>query len=204
MRQAKRSSEYRLRGRATISNGDFDSYWSWHLAQEHQRVHKNRYTQPATIHDHPSKRATPNGDSVLEPCASAPVILRPSVHHLGMSTKDRGILISFTVVRRSRQSRPHQEATHAPVGHHRTIVGRPPISSRGTRYPAERPAVDRDPDSERHNHRRHVAHTRADATDLVVGRLAEHRMLELRRRAQVRDLGEQQLQLVVTGQVDAA
>ncbi len=29
--------------RALISNGDFDQYWTFHLAQEHCRVHASRY-----------------------------------------------------------------------------------------------------------------------------------------------------------------
>ena len=29
--------------RALISNGDFDQYWTFHLAQEHRRVHTSRY-----------------------------------------------------------------------------------------------------------------------------------------------------------------
>ncbi|MGH3966284.1 MAG: hypothetical protein ACRDZO_11320 [Egibacteraceae bacterium] len=29
--------------RALISNGDFDDYWTYHLTQEHQRVHRSRY-----------------------------------------------------------------------------------------------------------------------------------------------------------------
>ncbi|MGO9977256.1 MAG: hypothetical protein ACLP01_31515 [Solirubrobacteraceae bacterium] len=29
--------------RALISNGDFDSYWTFHLAQEHRGVHAARY-----------------------------------------------------------------------------------------------------------------------------------------------------------------
>ena len=29
--------------RALISNGDFDEYWTFHLAQEHRRVHASRY-----------------------------------------------------------------------------------------------------------------------------------------------------------------
>jgi hypothetical protein len=33
-----------LKLRALISNGDFDTYWTWHLAQEQQRVHHARYT----------------------------------------------------------------------------------------------------------------------------------------------------------------
>ena len=32
-----------LKLRAIISNGDFDAYWAYHLAQEHDRVHKSRY-----------------------------------------------------------------------------------------------------------------------------------------------------------------
>ena len=32
-----------LKLRAIRSNGDFDDYWAFHLAQEHQRVHKSRY-----------------------------------------------------------------------------------------------------------------------------------------------------------------
>jgi hypothetical protein len=32
-----------LKLRALTSNGDFDKYWTWHLAQEHQRVHTSRY-----------------------------------------------------------------------------------------------------------------------------------------------------------------
>jgi hypothetical protein len=32
-----------LKLRALISNGDFDRYWTWHLAQEQQRVHNSRY-----------------------------------------------------------------------------------------------------------------------------------------------------------------
>lgn len=32
-----------LKLRALISNGDFDDYWDYHLAQEHKRVHCSRY-----------------------------------------------------------------------------------------------------------------------------------------------------------------
>ncbi len=38
-----------LKLRATASNGDFDEYWQFHLAQEHQRIHQSRYTPAATI-----------------------------------------------------------------------------------------------------------------------------------------------------------
>jgi hypothetical protein len=32
-----------LKLRALTANGDFDSYWIWHLAQEQQRIHNHRY-----------------------------------------------------------------------------------------------------------------------------------------------------------------
>lgn len=32
-----------LKLRALVSNGDFDEYWDYHLAQEHERVHCSRY-----------------------------------------------------------------------------------------------------------------------------------------------------------------
>jgi hypothetical protein len=32
-----------LKLRTLIANGDFDHYWTWHLAQEQQRVHNSRY-----------------------------------------------------------------------------------------------------------------------------------------------------------------
>ena len=41
-----------LKLRAIRSNGDFDQYWTYHLDQEHQRVHASRYAQntiPAAI-----------------------------------------------------------------------------------------------------------------------------------------------------------
>lgn len=37
------SAEAVLKLRALISNGDLDDYWSYHLSQEHHRVHKARY-----------------------------------------------------------------------------------------------------------------------------------------------------------------
>ena len=40
-----------LKLRALRSNGDFDTYWAYHLAQERQRVHQARYANgliPAT------------------------------------------------------------------------------------------------------------------------------------------------------------
>ena len=33
-----------LKLRAVHANGDFDRYWTYHLAQHHQRVHRSRYT----------------------------------------------------------------------------------------------------------------------------------------------------------------
>jgi len=36
-----------LKLRALRSNGDFDNYWTWHLAQERQRVHQSRYLDGA-------------------------------------------------------------------------------------------------------------------------------------------------------------
>ena len=32
-----------LKMRAIVSNRDFDEYWRYHLAHEHQRVHSARY-----------------------------------------------------------------------------------------------------------------------------------------------------------------
>lgn len=32
-----------LKLRAVRANGDFDTYWQWHLDQERQRVHQARY-----------------------------------------------------------------------------------------------------------------------------------------------------------------
>ena len=32
-----------LRLRAIRSNGDFEAYWRFHLAEEHRRVHRSRY-----------------------------------------------------------------------------------------------------------------------------------------------------------------
>ena len=36
-----------LKLRALISNGDFDAYWKFHLAQERKRVHQSRYASTA-------------------------------------------------------------------------------------------------------------------------------------------------------------
>ena len=32
-----------LRLRALKTSGDFDTYWEFHLAKEHERVHQSRY-----------------------------------------------------------------------------------------------------------------------------------------------------------------
>jgi hypothetical protein len=32
-----------LKLRALLANGDLDRYWAFHLRQEHQRNHQNRY-----------------------------------------------------------------------------------------------------------------------------------------------------------------
>ena len=37
-----------LKLRALTSNGDFDRYRTWHLAQEQQRVHNSRYPAGVT------------------------------------------------------------------------------------------------------------------------------------------------------------
>jgi len=39
-----------LKLRAIRSNGDFDEYWRYHLAQEHQRLHRSRYADNALPH----------------------------------------------------------------------------------------------------------------------------------------------------------
>ena len=36
-----------LKLRATRTNGDFDTYWQFHLDQEHHRVHETRYADGA-------------------------------------------------------------------------------------------------------------------------------------------------------------
>lgn len=39
-----------LKLRAIVSNGDFDTYWRYHLAQEHDRVHRSRYANREIPH----------------------------------------------------------------------------------------------------------------------------------------------------------
>jgi hypothetical protein len=49
-----------LKLRAVRSNGDFDQYWTFHLAKEHHRNHQESYTDSTspTPHSH-SRRAAP-------------------------------------------------------------------------------------------------------------------------------------------------
>lgn len=35
--------------RALLANGDFDTSWTHHLEQEHQRVHRSRYPKDYTL-----------------------------------------------------------------------------------------------------------------------------------------------------------
>ena len=35
--------------RALLANGDFETYWAFHLQQEHQRVHRSRYREDFTL-----------------------------------------------------------------------------------------------------------------------------------------------------------
>ncbi|WP_370461507.1 ISKra4 family transposase [Micromonospora sp. Llam0] len=39
------TAEAILKLRAVSANGDFNAYWAFHLQQEHQRIHQNRYQQ---------------------------------------------------------------------------------------------------------------------------------------------------------------
>ena len=36
-----------LRLRALRASGDFDDYWAFHLAKEHERIHQSRYADGA-------------------------------------------------------------------------------------------------------------------------------------------------------------
>jgi hypothetical protein len=38
-----------LKLRALIASGDFDSYWAFHLQEEHQRVYQARYRGSFTL-----------------------------------------------------------------------------------------------------------------------------------------------------------
>src|SRR5450755_1140851 len=40
-----------LKLRALHCNGDFDTYWTWHLGQEQQRVHQSRYLNGAPFQE---------------------------------------------------------------------------------------------------------------------------------------------------------
>jgi len=45
-RWSPEGAERMLRLRARIAYGDFDSYWAFHLKQEHRRHHQAGYQQP--------------------------------------------------------------------------------------------------------------------------------------------------------------
>ena len=47
-----------LKLRALRSNGDFDAYWRYHLAQERRRVHESRYLNG----HHPAGRVITPGE----------------------------------------------------------------------------------------------------------------------------------------------
>jgi len=57
--------------RAVISNGDFDDYWRYHLAREHQRLY------PATTLGHPQNQSLsvvlPFTPKELHPSAICPI-----------------------------------------------------------------------------------------------------------------------------------
>ncbi|MEX2660052.1 MAG: ISKra4 family transposase, partial [Acidimicrobiales bacterium] len=42
-RWSAQGAEAVLKLRAVRANGDFDTYWRYHLDQEHERVHRSRY-----------------------------------------------------------------------------------------------------------------------------------------------------------------
>jgi hypothetical protein len=45
-----------LRLRALRASGDFDDYWLFHLAQEHERTHRSRYAERAVPNPLPPRR----------------------------------------------------------------------------------------------------------------------------------------------------
>jgi hypothetical protein len=45
-----------LRLRALRASGDFDDYWQFHLAQEHERTHRSRYADGAIPNPLPPTR----------------------------------------------------------------------------------------------------------------------------------------------------
>jgi hypothetical protein len=42
-------AEATLKLRALAANGDFDTYWQYHLQKQHQSIHASRYTDPALV-----------------------------------------------------------------------------------------------------------------------------------------------------------
>jgi hypothetical protein len=45
-----------LRLRALRASGDFDDYWSFHLAMEHERAHQSRYADNIVPNPLPPRR----------------------------------------------------------------------------------------------------------------------------------------------------
>jgi len=48
-----------LRLRALRASGDFDDYWQFHLAKEHERTHPSRYADGVVPDPLPTPRAQP-------------------------------------------------------------------------------------------------------------------------------------------------
>jgi hypothetical protein len=46
-----------LRLRARRTSGDFDDYWAFHLAKEHERTHQSRYADKVVPNPLPARRA---------------------------------------------------------------------------------------------------------------------------------------------------
>lgn len=56
-RWSLQGAEAILRLRALTTSGDFDDYWTFHLAKEHERTHQSRYPAASIPNPIPSKRA---------------------------------------------------------------------------------------------------------------------------------------------------
>jgi hypothetical protein len=50
-------AEAMLRLRALRTSGDFDDYWAFHLAKEHERTHQSRYADRVVPNPPPAHRA---------------------------------------------------------------------------------------------------------------------------------------------------
>jgi hypothetical protein len=50
------SAEAILRLRALCASGDFDNYWSFHLAKEHERTHQSHYADKVVPDPLPPRR----------------------------------------------------------------------------------------------------------------------------------------------------